>query len=95
MGIAMATLTGGATIAAGVGAAIACCGAARCAATGATSAEGIGLAGRTTELVVSDDGDACAMRSPSPELEVQPAKAMLARPIADAAEKRIVTRTQN
>lgn len=60
----------------------------------ATFTCGTGLAGRATEAVVSFDG-ADDMMSLSPMLEVQPAKAMLTRMIADAAEKRIGTRTQN
>ncbi|GAA2858151.1 hypothetical protein GCM10010837_05800 [Aminobacter niigataensis] len=62
-------------------------------AAAAMSACGTGLAGRATEAVVSFDGPD-DMMSLSPMLEVQPAKARLARTIADAAEKRIGTRTQ-
>lgn len=88
--MAIATCTGGAVIVVlCAGTAIACWGIGCCIMTGAISAEG-----RATELVVSDDVDAWDMMSPRPELEVQPAKAMLARRIAAAAEKRIVTRTQ-
>lgn len=51
-------------------------------AAAAMSACGTGLAGRATEAVVSFDGPD-DMMSLSPMLEVQPAKARLARTIAD------------
>ncbi|MBB3708085.1 hypothetical protein FHS67_004421 [Aminobacter aminovorans] len=91
VGIAIATCTGAAVIVVtSTGAAMTGWGIGACATIGAMSAEG-----RITELVVSGDGDACSIRLPRPELEVQPARARLARTIADAAEKRIGTRTQN
>lgn len=60
--------------------------------TAPTLAAGTGPLGLTTELVVSSDG--CARMSPTPELDVQPAKAMQAKRIAGTPEKRIDTRTQ-
>ncbi|MBB6469353.1 hypothetical protein HNQ96_005242 [Aminobacter lissarensis] len=91
VGMAIATCTGGAVIVVtSVGAAMTGWGWGACASIGAMSAEGL-----ITELVVSGEGEACSIRLPRPELEVQPARARLARTIADAAEKRIGTRTQN